>query len=213
MKRKSQPRHTHKKAKLVVKPDSACSPLAQESFAYEYTIIDTAITAGLLAGISPYVMDHVLIPSFLNISANNRNISQSTKEKWVDDPHYLWHSIIDAVYELTTSVEIPEEEIDCEEIHSLMSELNVESEVTNETEFEKQLKRAQAVISHAIDMSATEFENNDKIYNSYAIEKSLLLASLKSAILQKQLELPMYFIAHKHIPQIFDIYSDLMKRS
>ncbi len=213
MKHRSNPKSKTKSAQPSLNSATDFSSIAKEPFEQEYKIIDAVITSALIAGIDPSVMDHVLIPSFLNVSANNRKISFKAKEKWIHDPHYLWQSIIESVLELTSNFDESIEYTGCEEIHNLKEEYNFEPVELNEMEFQKQLKRAQEVLGQALDMTATEDKDQNLIYNHYAIEKCLLLASIKSAVLQELLDETIYIKASHHIPQIFEVYSDLMKRS
>ena len=97
-----------------------------------------------------------------------------------------------------------------EELHNLKTHHNIDITTPDEMEFHRQLKRAQEVLNYALDLVSTEDEDQNKSYNRYAIEKSFLLATIKSAVIQDKLEDAIYIIARQHMHRIFDRYNELM---
>lgn len=178
----------------------------RESFEQTLSVLDSAVTGAILAGLPPKAFDATLSYTFLDIASHARNKSKLQFQKWTSSPRVIWQPVLDIALELAADASAD----DCDPVFIEELDYLRESGVFNGplSEIEEQRYNNQAV---SIIHWAMNILGRDPRLLSISVEMALLVTWFKCSALWGETDDEIYAIVRVAIPEIFERYCPLLE--
>lgn len=197
---------TRKRKTKSTKQDSIDSVI-NDPFDTEFHVVDAAVSGALIGGLDPNSFNSTLSFFFLHTIAETRKLDQSDFDRWTMDADFVWYPILDAVKNFCDNFKGPLDSTGLRELKFLKENCGIRKSELSEIEAHRQSNETKDVIEYTLTlMSKTG-------YDAIALEKSLFLAWVKTAVLSDQLEERTFLIVRQNMPTIFEMYDDILWNS
>lgn len=170
-------------------------------------LLETAVSAGLIAGVNPESFLAVLSYQFLLCASNTRGTPSPVLEHWVSNPAIVWEPIVESAIDLAERYPELDEMGAFEDLRFLREECNVGPCELSEIESHRHSNNAVRIVGMVLNELAGISD-----LPSLVVEMSLLVVWFKVAALSLEIEDEHYVTMRVIVPLVHDAYSEILRK-